>query len=59
MYDDDLPITIVKEKEMGTMEIMLVSPMRPQLVVLAKAVPYLLLSTINITYHIIIKCVCP
>lgn len=42
-------ITIVKEKEMGTMEIMLVSPMRPQMVVLAKAVPYLLLSTINIT----------
>jgi ABC-2 type transport system permease protein len=41
-------ITIVKEKETGTMEIMLVSPMRPQLVVLAKAVPYLLLSTINI-----------
>lgn len=42
-------ITIVKEKEMGTMEIMLVSPMKPQLVVLAKAVPYLLLSIINIT----------
>ena len=42
-------ITIVKEKEMGTMEIMLVSPMRPQLVVLAKAVPYLLLSVVNIT----------
>jgi ABC-2 type transport system permease protein len=41
-------ITIVKEKEMGTMEIMLVSPMRPQMVVLAKAVPYLLLSCINI-----------
>lgn len=42
-------ITIVKEKEMGTMEIMLVSPMRPQIVVLAKAVPYLLLSMVNIT----------
>src|SRR4030095_3253232 len=42
-------ITIVKEKEMGTMEVILVSPMRPQIVVLAKAVPYLLLSTINIT----------
>jgi len=42
-------ITIVKEKEMGTMEVMLVSPMRPQLVVFAKAVPYLLLSTVNIT----------
>ncbi|MFN8243620.1 MAG: ABC transporter permease [Ferruginibacter sp.] len=42
-------ITIVREKEMGTMEIMLVSPMRPQVVVLAKAVPYLLLSIINIS----------
>jgi len=41
-------ITIVKEKEMGTMEVILVSPMRPQIVVLAKAVPYLLLSVINI-----------
>lgn len=42
-------ITIVREKEMGTMEVMLVSPMRPFLIVLAKAVPYLLLSTVNIT----------
>lgn len=42
-------ITIVREKEMGTMEVMLVSPMRPQLVVLAKAVPYLLLSIVNIS----------
>jgi ABC-2 type transport system permease protein len=42
-------ITIVKEKEMGTMEIMLVSPMKPQLVVFAKAVPYLILSIINIS----------
>ncbi|MEQ1797975.1 MAG: ABC transporter permease [Lacibacter sp.] len=41
-------ITIVREKEMGTMEIILVSPMKPQLVVFAKAIPYLLLSTINI-----------
>lgn len=41
-------ITIVKEKELGTMEVILVSPMRPQLVVLAKAIPYLLLSIINI-----------
>lgn len=42
-------ITIVREKEMGTMEVMLVSPMKPFRIVLAKAVPYLLLSTINIT----------
>jgi ABC-2 type transport system permease protein len=42
-------ITIVREKEMGTMEILLVSPMKPIMVVIAKAVPYLLLSMINIT----------
>ena len=42
-------ITIVKEKEMGTMEIMLVSPIRPIKIVIAKAVPYLLLSAVNIT----------
>ncbi|MBI1343771.1 MAG: ABC transporter permease subunit [Terrimonas sp.] len=42
-------ITIVKEKEMGTMEIMLVSPMKPIMVVVAKAFPYLVLSLVNIT----------
>ncbi|MBI3138908.1 MAG: ABC transporter permease [Sphingobacteriales bacterium] len=41
-------ITIVREKEMGTMEVMLVSPMKPFRIVLAKAVPYLLLSSVNI-----------
>lgn len=41
-------ITIVKEKETGTMEIMLASPVQPLKIVLAKAVPYLLLSFINI-----------
>lgn len=41
-------ITIVKEKETGTMEIMLVSPLQPLKITLAKAVPYLLLSIINI-----------
>lgn len=41
-------ITIVREKEMGTMEVMLVSPMKPQMVVFSKAVPYLLLSAVNI-----------
>src|ERR1044072_1418338 len=42
-------ITIVREKELGTMEIMLVSPMQPFKIVVAKAVPYLLLSIVNIT----------
>lgn len=41
-------ITIVREKEMGTMEVMLVSPVQPLKIVIAKAVPYLLLSMINI-----------
>lgn len=41
-------ITIVKEKETGTMEIMLVSPIQPLKIIIAKAVPYLLLSIVNI-----------
>ena len=41
-------ITIVREKETGTMEIMLVSPIQPLKIIIAKAVPYLLLSVINI-----------
>lgn len=41
-------ITIVKEKETGTMEIMLVSPIQPLKLVVAKAVPYLLLSMVNV-----------
>src|SRR4051812_10562471 len=42
-------ITIVREKETGTMEIMLVSPVQPLNIIIAKAVPYLLLSIVNIT----------
>ena len=42
-------ITIVREKELGTMEVMLVSPMQPLKIVVAKAVPYLILSMVNIT----------
>ncbi len=42
-------ITIVREKEMGTMEVMLVSPVQPLKIVVAKAVPYLLLSILNVT----------
>ena len=41
-------ISIVKEKELGTMEILLVSPFKPIYVILAKAVPYLILSLVNI-----------
>jgi len=41
-------LTVVREKELGTMEIMLVSPIRPIMIILAKAVPYLILSFFNI-----------
>lgn len=41
-------VSIVKEKETGTMEILLVSPFSPLMVIVSKAVPYLLLSLINV-----------
>ena len=37
-------ISIVREKERGTMEVLLVSPVRPLIVIIAKAVPYLVLA---------------
>ena len=41
-------VSIVKEKELGTMEVLLASPSRPGMVITAKALPYLFLSIINI-----------
>ena len=37
-------ISIVREKERGTMEVLLVSPIRPLMIIIAKAVPYLMLA---------------
>jgi ABC-2 type transport system permease protein len=37
-------ISIVREKERGTMEVLLVSPIRPLMIIVAKAVPYLALA---------------
>ena len=37
-------ISIVREKEKGTMEVLLVSPVKPLMVIIAKAVPYLVLA---------------
>ena len=42
-------ISIVREKELGTMEILLVSPFKPIMVIVAKFIPYLLISILNIT----------
>jgi len=41
-------IAIVREKETGTMEVLLVSPVRPVFIILAKVAPYLTLSIVNI-----------
>jgi len=41
-------ISIVREKEIGTMEVLLVSPFKPILVIVAKMIPYLALSLINV-----------
>jgi ABC-2 type transport system permease protein len=40
-------VAVVREKEMGTMEVLLVSPFKPILVLIAKAIPYWVLSLIN------------
>jgi ABC-2 type transport system permease protein len=37
-------ISIVREKEKGTMEVLLVSPVRPLMIIVAKAIPYLALA---------------
>lgn len=41
-------ISVVRERELGTMEILLVSPMKPWLVIISKAIPYFILSIVNV-----------
>lgn len=40
-------VAVVREKESGTMEVLLVSPFRPVMVLIAKAIPFLVLSLVN------------
>ena len=42
-------ISIVREKELGTMEILLVSPLKPIQIILGKVIPYFTLSIINMS----------
>ena len=48
-------ISIVKEKEMGTMETLLVSPMNPLAFIVSKAVPYFLLSIVILTIILLLS----
>lgn len=41
-------VSIVREKEMGTMEVLLVSPVRPVWIIFAKMIPYFTLSCLNL-----------
>ena len=41
-------VSIVREKERGTMEILLASPMKPLVIILAKLIPYFIVSCINL-----------
>jgi ABC-2 type transport system permease protein len=47
-------ITITREKEMGTMEALLVSPLRPLQIILGKVTPYVVLSFINAVTIVVI-----
>lgn len=42
-------VSIVREKETGTMEVLLVSPLKPYVIILAKLIPYFVISCINLT----------
>lgn len=42
-------ISIVKEKERGTMEVLLVSPVRPIVIIVSKAIPYMGLAFLVLT----------
>jgi len=48
-------ISITREKELGTMEILLVSPLKPLQVIIGKVVPYIFLSVINAIIIIVLS----
>ena len=48
-------VSIVSEKESGTMNLLLVSPVRPRTIILGKLVPYFLLSCIILTLVLVLS----
>lgn len=48
-------ISVVREKETGTMEILLVSPIKPTTIILAKAVPYLIVALLDVVFILVIS----
>ena len=47
-------VSIVREKETGTMEILLASPMRPIHIILSKMTPYFTLSVTNVVTRLLL-----
>lgn len=50
-----MAVSIVKEKELGTMEVLLVSPFKPILVIFSKMIPYLIISLFDIIVILILS----
>jgi ABC-2 type transport system permease protein len=48
-------VTITREKEFGTMEVLLVSPLKPVQIILGKVAPYFLLSFINVIVILVLS----
>lgn len=48
-------VSIAREKETGTMEVLLVSPFNPFMVIISKAIPYLALSLVNLTVILVLS----
>lgn len=47
-------VSIVREKETGTMEVLLVSPIRPVMIVIAKMIPYFILTCVDLALILVI-----
>jgi len=48
-------VAIVREKEINTMEVLLVSPLKPLLFIISKAIPYIFLSLVNVVTILIVS----
>ena len=47
-------VSIAREKETGTMEVLLVSPLKPYHIIVGKVIPYLLLSVVNVVTVLVV-----
>ena len=48
-------VSIVREKEVGTMEVLLVSPVRPMKIIIAKMIPYFVISSMTLAMILLLS----